>query len=89
VRAFLLILGIMAGGCTHIADRYPISADNVVAIRALGIQKVNVGKFSASRDVAEIEIQCAGVAIAPPDGMSFAEYIRTALISDLKSVVSG
>lgn len=84
VRAFLLIAGIITSGCTHIADRYPISADNVVAIRALGNQKINVGAFSTSPGVAGTEIQCAGVAIAPPDGNSFAAYIRTALIADLK-----
>lgn len=84
MRAFLLILGITTGGCTHIADRYSISADNVAAIRTLGSQKNNVGAFSTSAGVAGTEIQCAGVAISPPDGTSFSDYIRTAIISELK-----
>lgn len=81
-----LIIGLLlaTNGCTHIADRYPTSANNVVAIRNLSGQAVNVGPFSAADGIAGIRIQCAAVAIAPPDDLSFANYIRKALIDELK-----
>jgi hypothetical protein len=78
------VLLVATGGCTNIADRYSTSADNVAAIRGLAGQGVSVGRFSAANGVAGTEIQCAAIAIAPPDESSFADYIRNALIAELK-----
>lgn len=84
MRLLVLFIALTIVGCTHVADRYSMSGDNVAAIRAVGGQSFNVGAFGASQGVAETSISCAAVAISPPDNISFAEYIRSALVTELK-----
>jgi hypothetical protein len=76
----------MAGsGCsTYSADRYSVSADNVVALRTLGGQTVNIGAFSASSP-GQKEISCRAVGpIKTPDGEPFSEFIKKALLDELR-----
>lgn len=84
----LLILSaivVFASGCsTYSASRYAISADNVVALRSLNGKTLNVGAFSASTP-GQNEIMCRGVGpVKTPDGEPFAEFVRKALLDELK-----
>jgi hypothetical protein len=76
---------VLASGCsTYSATRYSISTDNVVALRSLNGKTVNVGAFSASTP-GQTEIMCRGVGpIKTPDGEPFAEYVRKAMLDELK-----
>lgn len=81
----LFFIVVAVSGCsTYAASRYSISADNVVALRALNGKTVNVGTFTASKP-GQSEIMCRGVGpIKTPDGEPFSEFIRKALIDELK-----
>jgi hypothetical protein len=85
-RALLVfVLAMVGSGCsTYSADRYSVSADNIVALRTLGGQTVNVGAFSASSP-GQKEISCRAVGpIKTPDGEPFSEFIRKALLDELR-----
>lgn len=88
--AVLLATGMLAGCSTYSTDRYSISADNVVALRSLKDHKVAVGEFTSSardsRTGADLsEIMCRGVGpIKTPDNESFADYIKKAVIAEMK-----
>ncbi|WP_460874767.1 hypothetical protein [Paralcaligenes ginsengisoli] len=81
---------LLAGCSTYSTSRYSISADNVVALRSLKNTPVQVGQFTStvkdSRKGTDLqEIMCRGVGpIKTPDGESFANYIRKALIDEMK-----
>lgn len=81
----LFAITIFISGCsTYSASRYSISTDNVVALRSLNGQSVNVGAFSATKS-GEKEIMCRGVGpIKTPDGEPFSEYVRKAFLDELK-----
>lgn len=81
----LLVLVAALSGCsTYAVSRYSISADNVVALRALNGKTINVGSFTSS-DPKLSEIMCRGVGpIKTPDGEPFSEFIRKAFIDELK-----
>jgi hypothetical protein len=81
----LLALAVMVSGCsTYATSRYSVSTDNVVALRSLNGKLVNVGLFTSSTP-GQSEIMCRGVGpIKTPDGETFSEFIRKALIDDLR-----
>lgn len=81
----LSALAILVSGCsTYSASRYSISADNVTALRSLSVKTLNVGPFTATTP-GQTEIMCRGVGpIKTPDGETFAEFIRKALLDELK-----
>lgn len=81
----LSAMAVLASGCsTYSATRYSISTDNVVALRSLVGKTVNVGAFSASTP-GQAEIMCRGVGpIKTPDGEPFAEFVRKAMLDELK-----
>jgi hypothetical protein len=75
-------LAMLAGCASLTAPRYTASADNVVALRGLAPARVALGPFAGP---ATASLKCRGYGyIAPPDGLSFAEYVRRALESELK-----
>lgn len=83
----LLSLG-LAGCSTYAVPRYSVSTDTVVALREVGDVRVEVGEFLPSTPPGPNdrpgEIMCRGVGpIKTPDGESYAEYVRKALISEL------
>lgn len=87
MRHLIIIMALFSlTGCstTRTAYRYHVSADSVDVIRTIGISKINVGIFSTSPSVPVSDLQCKSIMIAPPDGVTFAEYVRSALISELK-----
>lgn len=83
--ALLLIAAAILSGCsTYATNRYSISADNVTVLKKLNGTKLSVGKFSASKP-GQVEIMCRGVGpITTPDGQTFENFIRKALVDELK-----
>lgn len=84
MKKILLMLSVISlSACsTFTPQRYNISADNNVALKATGIGNVNVGAFSGP---ASFDRNCRGAGpIAPPDNMSFEAYIQKALADELK-----
>lgn len=81
----LSILLTLATGCsTYTVLRYSPSTDNVVALRTLNGKLVNVGSFTAATP-GQTEIMCRAVGpIKTPDGESFSDYVRKALLDDLR-----
>lgn len=87
MRKLFILFGIavLASGCsTYSASRYSISTDNVVALRSLNGKAVNIGAFSASTP-GQKEIMCRGVGpIKTPDGEPFAEFVRKAMLDEMR-----
>ncbi|HKZ73589.1 MAG TPA: hypothetical protein VJ011_05955 [Steroidobacteraceae bacterium] len=83
--AGLGLLVLVASGCsTYAVPRYTNSADNVTALRSLRGQEINVGTFSATKPGVN-QISCRAVGpIKTPDGNSFEDFIRNALVAELK-----
>jgi hypothetical protein len=81
----IAISAAMLSGCsTYAASRYSISADNVTALRAFRGQTVAVGPFTAAQP-GKTEIMCRAVGpIKTPDGETFEEFVRKALVDELK-----
>lgn len=75
----------LLGGCANLTtQRYSSSADNVVALRALSNNPVNVGTFASWKPGLK-SIGCRGVGpVLTPDGETYADYIRKALTDELK-----
>ena len=67
---------------TYMPQRYSISADNNVALKAIGLGNINVGTFKGP---SKFDNACRGAGpIAPPDNLSFESYIQKALADELK-----
>lgn len=80
----LTTVTVLSGCSTYSAARYSSSTDNVMALRELKGKVVNVGAFSATKPGLN-EIMCRGVGpIKTPDGESFADFVRKALLDELK-----
>jgi hypothetical protein len=78
----LLALISLTACSTYMPQRYSISADNNVALKAIEAGNINVGAFHGS---AKFDSNCrAAGPIAPPDNMSFEAYIQKALADELK-----
>ena len=79
-----VMLAVISGCSTYAADRYSISVDNVTRLKTLNGTKINVGKFGSAKP-SKSEIMCRGVGpIKTPDGQSFENFIRKALVDELK-----
>ena len=81
----LMYVVLLVSGCsTYAAHRYSISVDNVVQLRTLNGKTINVGNFTSTKEGLK-EIACRAVGpIKTPDGETYAEYVRKALIDELK-----
>lgn len=82
-RILLLLTALSLGACsTFTPQRYSISADNNVSLKAIGVGNINVGAFSGP---SSFDRACRGAGpIAPPDNMTFEAYIQKALADELK-----
>ncbi|MEO6017589.1 MAG: hypothetical protein ABIP46_10050 [Polaromonas sp.] len=80
---FIAFAALLLTACsTYMPQRYSISADNNVALKAIGLGSINVGPFKGP---AKFDNACRGAGpIAPPDNMSFESYIQKALADELK-----
>jgi hypothetical protein len=84
-KVVLAIIVITVSGCsTYAVNRYSVSTDNVVSLRALNGTKLNIGEFTSS-DPSKTEIMCRGVGpIKTPDGQTFENFIKKAFTDELK-----
>lgn len=82
-RIALVLTVLSLNACsTFTPQRYSISADNNMALKAIGVGNINVGAFSGP---SSFDRACRGAGpIAPPDNMSFEAYIQKALADELK-----
>ncbi len=82
-KTVLALLALVLSACsTYMPQRYGISADNNVALKAISAGNINVGAFKGP---ANFDNNCrAAGPIAPPDNMSFEAYIQKALADELK-----
>ena len=84
MKTFLLVLSVLSlSACsTFTPQRYNISADNNIALKAIGVGNINVGTFAGP---SSFDRTCRGAGpIAPPDNISFEAYIQKALADELK-----
>ena len=83
----VLFVAVFASGCAYTIEKYDSSGDNVVVLQKTGAKKaVKVGTFSAkAEDKAFITCRAAGP-VSTPNNKPYADYIRDAFISELKSV---
>jgi len=82
-RIILAMSLLFLGACTNAPQRYGISADNNMALKATGNGKINVGLFSKTADFSN---NCRGIygQLSLPDNQSFEGYIQKALVDELK-----
>jgi len=82
-KLVLVLSALTLSACsTYMPQRYSISADNNVALKAIDAGSISVGSF---RGPANFDNSCrAAGPIAPPDSMSFEAYIQKALADELK-----
>ena len=80
----LLLAVLVSSACSsYTVPRYGLSAENITGLRRLGA-KVTVGRFTATTP-AQTEIRCrASGPVRTPDGRPFEDYIRRALVDELK-----
>jgi hypothetical protein len=84
----LIFSSVITGCSTYSANRYSISVDNVTALKRINGTKVNVGGFTATNP-GKSEIMCRGVGpIKTPDGQTFENFIKKALVDELKMAES-
>ncbi len=82
--ASLAAAAVLFSGCGIKTNEYSVSADNVSQLRTYEGVKLNVGEFTAKTED-ESHITCRlSETITTPQGESFEEYIKNALISELK-----
>lgn len=73
---------VLSACSTFTPQRYSISADNNIALKAIRSGNINVGMFTGP---STFDRACRGAGpIAPPDNMSFEAYIQKALTDELK-----
>jgi len=86
MKYFVLALAVISlNGCsTYAVQRYSNSTDNVMALREIKDKKIKIGAFT-SKQPSTASIMCRGVGpIKTPDGETYPEYVRKALIDELK-----
>jgi len=76
---------ILLGGCsTYAANRYTPSTDNVVTLRDMEIKPIDVGQIEYDAEKPN-ELMCRAVGpIQTPDKESFGEFVRGALVDELR-----
>jgi hypothetical protein len=85
-RMLVVVLAVvLLSGCSsYSVAKYGIAPDNAVALKALNGNRVTVGPFRAA-EPGRKEIGCRAVGpIKTPDGLAFEEYVRRALIDELR-----
>lgn len=82
-KIIVAITVLILSACTNAPQRYGISVDNDVTLKAMNGGSINVGAFTNS---AEFNNDCRGLygKISLPDNMSFEGYIQKALSDELK-----
>ena len=77
-----LLIGV-TGCSTYSVNRYAVSVDNITSLKNVAGSNVNVGLFDTVGE-SKTSIMCRGVGpIKTPDGQTFENFIRKALIDEL------
>ena len=80
----IVCLGLLQACSTYSTNRYSINAGNVVALKTYQSNKITVGDFTATKPNVK-SVSCRAVGPIPtPDGETYENYIRNALISELQ-----
>jgi hypothetical protein len=82
IVVFAAILLILSGCDSFTAAPYGMSADNDLALKNLGAQRVNIGTFTAANEF-DANCRLAGP-IQLPTGLNFVSYIQKALSDEFK-----
>ncbi|MDK9717108.1 MAG: hypothetical protein OEL57_04265 [Trichlorobacter sp.] len=72
----------LTGCAPAITQRYGVSSKNMLLLRDIASNsqtKVSVGKFEGD----STSVGCRGASMSPPENMTFASYLRNALIEEL------
>ncbi|MDN5843462.1 MAG: hypothetical protein L0H54_08470 [Alcaligenaceae bacterium] len=86
----VIALGVLAGCSTYSTNRYASSTHNAMLLAPLKGGQVQVGEFTSSvknkkTGGDQTEIMCRAVGpVRTPDGESFADYIRNAMVDEMK-----
>ncbi len=81
---FAIAAALALSGCaTFVAPRYTLSADNVMEAKTWNGVKLKVGSFTEAMNLAPPSCNYKG-GIATMDGETYAQFIRNALVTDLK-----
>lgn len=79
-----IIAASLTGCSTFATNRYAVSVDNVQALKANKGKQVKVGTFTSFEPGLNV-IVCRGAGpVKSPDGEPYAEYMRKALVDELK-----
>lgn len=79
-----ILATILLSGCAaYVTGRYSISADNVMTMRSWNGVKLNIGNFSDATNTSKMSCNYKGD-INTMDGESYVQFIRNALVSELK-----
>lgn len=83
--SLIIFVVLLTQACsTYTTNRYAINAGNVVALKNYKGSKIGVGEFTAT-DPGKKSVTCRAVGPIPtPDGETFENYIRSALISEMQ-----
>ena len=83
--AFATIVFLFSGCASYSADTYSVSEDNVLALKSLEGNKLKLGIFTGANP-GLTEIKCRGLApVKTPDGYSFENFIKNAILDELKT----
>lgn len=84
ILTLILAVGLISTGCSsYNVSKYAASIENINAMKSLK-RKVNVGNFSA-KVKGQSTIMCRGAGdVTIPNKVTFAQYIKDAIISELK-----
>ena len=82
--SILLLVLFVLSGCSAAVNQYGVSVENVESLKNMkGVSKININTFTS--ETTHNSITCRGsINIVTPSEQSFEEYIRLALISELK-----
>ena len=79
----LILVGLISTGCSYNIPKYGVSSKNVNSIKTIK-SKINIGSFtSTEKNLTSITCRAAG-GVGTPDKKPFEQYIKSALISELK-----
>jgi hypothetical protein len=77
------VLLVFSGCATFTVQKYSISPENNAALRGLNGVAVNVGPFASASSIKN-ELSCRGAAVGTRGGIPYSEYVRRALIDELR-----
>ena len=78
ITMIIILFGLQVACTPIVSSSYSISANNITSIRKLN-KNIKLGEFSGLTST----VSCRGTSIAPPRGMTFAQYVKDSFNSEL------